>query len=152
MRRFHRQNVSNTIWWVKFAPEWSSNLSLSSSQFKFFLIFAFFPVFWFDFYVNLRWCTRDTRAPTFFRGCLPGLMLHWFTTVFKEVNIPRYLQVFLKDLPLSITHSWGKIAQFKDKLSKLTQSIKENLSISWTCLLSCCIQRDPNEEQHWILP
>lgn len=104
MRRFHRQNVSNTIWWVKFAPEWSSNLSLSSSQFKFFLIFAFFPVFWFDFYVNLRWCTRDTRA-TFFRGCLPGLMLHWLTTVFKELNIPRYLQVFLKDFDLSLSHT-----------------------------------------------
>lgn len=99
MRRFHIQNVSYNIWWVKFTPEWSS------SQFKVSLIFAFFPVFWFDFYVKIKWCKRDTRASTFFPGCLPGLMLCWFTPVFKEVNMPRYLQVLLKDFDLSQSHT-----------------------------------------------
>ena len=97
MRRFHRQNVSNT----------NTKPFIKFKSIQVFPYFCFFPrpVFWFDFYVNLRWCTRDTRAPTFFWGCLPGLMLHWFTTVFKEVNIPRYLQVFLKDFDLSLSHT-----------------------------------------------
>ena len=93
--------VSQVCPWVKFKP------FIKFKSIQVFPYFCFFPrpVFWFDFYINLRWCTRDTRAPSFFRGCLPGLMLHWFTTVFKEVNIPRYLQVFLKDFDLSLSHT-----------------------------------------------
>ena len=54
-----------------------------------------------------KWCTRDTRTPTFklFRSRLRGLILPWFIAAIKEVKISRHLRVVLNDsIPFNYTH------------------------------------------------
>ena len=107
-----RELLSYTISRVKFESTW------------------FFPFLDLRFQFSLsKWCTRDTRTPSFklFRSRLRGLILPWFIAAIREVKISRHLRVVLNDsTPFNYTHT----------------------NISRTPPPFCCIYRAPTEKQH----
>ena len=92
LKSAQRELPSYTISRVKFESTW------------------FFPFQDLRFQFSLsKWCTRDTRTPSFklFRSRLRGLILPWFIAAIREIKISRHLRVVLNDsTPFNYTHRY----------------------------------------------
>ena len=93
--------------WLKFAQRELPSYTISRVKFE---STWFFPFQDLRFQFSLsKWCTRDTRTPSFklFRSRLRGLILHWFIAAIREVKNSRHLRVVLNDsTPFNYTHRY----------------------------------------------